>query len=66
MAVAAARRRRRAAMATLIDEAKRGNAAQVTALLAARIADPNMADPKGNTPLHHAVDKGAGASARAS
>ena len=43
---------------SLIDETKRGNGAQVTALLAARIADPNVADVKGCTALHHAVDKG--------
>jgi hypothetical protein len=48
-----------ASAASLVDEAKRGNGAQVAALLAARLADPNACDVRGNTPLHHAVDKGA-------
>jgi len=44
---------------SLIDETKRGNVGQVIALLSSGRADPNMGDTKGNTALHHAVDKGA-------
>ena len=43
---------------SLVEEARRGNAAQVAALLRTAVADANAADVKGCTPLYHAVDKG--------